>query len=138
MIESQQAQNGGVQIVDMHFVLGGGETKFIRRAVDVAAAHAAARQPHAEAVMIMVASIDLAGIGAGFGQLDRRSPPELATSNDQRILQHAALFQVLQQRANGLICLASKSAMINLDVVVAVPRLAVAVPDLHEPHAALD
>ena len=38
VIEAQELQNRGVQIVDMHFVLDRGESEFIRRAVDVTAA----------------------------------------------------------------------------------------------------
>ena len=48
------------------------------------------------------------------------------------------MFQVLQQRADGLVALLGELPMLHLDVVVAVPRLAFAVPDLHEAHAALD
>ena len=53
--------------------------------------------------MIMVAAVDFAGVGAGLGQFDRWSPPEFAAPNDERVLEHAALLQVLQQGANGLI-----------------------------------
>ena len=43
----------------MNFVLDRLKPKFIRRAVNVAALHAAACQPHGEAIVIMVAPIDL-------------------------------------------------------------------------------
>ena len=44
----------------------------------------------------------------------------------------------MSSAAIGLVALAGQLAVVDLDVVVVVPRLAVAVPDLHEPHAALD
>src|SRR5439155_6638883 len=56
VVKTEQCQNGGVEVVNMYFVLDGLETKFVGRAVDTAAAHAAARQPHREAVVVVVAS----------------------------------------------------------------------------------
>src|SRR6185295_5075962 len=63
---------------------------------------------------------------------------EFTAPDDQCVLQHAALLQILQQSANRLIALAGKLAVVDLDVVVAVPRLALAVPDLHEAHTTLE
>lgn len=67
MIETQQPEDGGVQVMNVDLIFDGLETKFIGCAVDVAAPHAAARQPHAEPIVIMVAAIDLPGVGAGLG-----------------------------------------------------------------------
>ena len=138
VIKAQQPQDRGVQIMHMHGFLGGGESEFIRRAVNVAALHSAARHPHREAVVVMIAAIDLALVRSGCRQLDRGRSAELSTPDDERIFEHPALLQVLQERADRLIALLREAAMIFLDVIMAVPWLARPVPDLHEPHATLD
>ena len=88
--------------------------------------------------MVVVAAVDLARVRARLRQLDRRRPAELAAPNDQRLVQHAAGFQIRQQSADRLVALTGQPAMVDFDVVVTVPRLALPVPDLHEPHAAFD
>ena len=87
--------------------------------------------------MVVVAAVDLARVRAGLRQLDRRRAAELAAPDDQRVLQHAALLQVLEQRRDALVALLREAAVVDGDVVVVVPRLALAVPDLHEAHALL-
>src|SRR6185436_17976839 len=78
------------------------------------------------------------GVRAGRRHLDRRGPAELAAPDDQRVLEHPALLQVLEERAERLVELAAKAAMADFEVVVVVPRLAGARPDLDEAHALLD
>ncbi len=119
-------------------LLHGLEAKVVRRAVDVSAFHPAAREPGGEAVMIVIAPVDLAGVRARRGHLDRRRASEFAAADDERLLEQAALFQVFQKRADRLVALAGQLPVIHLDVVVVVPRLTLAVPNLHEAHAALD
>ena len=65
VVEAQQVQDRGVQVVDVDRVLDGLEAELVGRAVDVAALDAAAGQPHGEAVVVVVAAVDLAGVGAG-------------------------------------------------------------------------
>ena len=62
VIETEQSQNSRVQIVDVHRLFLGGETELVRRPVNRAALHAAARQPDGEPVVVMVAAVLLAGI----------------------------------------------------------------------------
>ena len=62
VIEAEQFENRRVQVVNVNFVLSRRETKLIGRAMNVAAFDAAACHPHREAVVIMIAAIDLAGI----------------------------------------------------------------------------
>src|SRR6059058_6030858 len=63
VVESEQPENGGVQVMHVDLVFDGLKTKFVRGAVNVAAPHTAARHPHREAVMVVVASVYFAGIG---------------------------------------------------------------------------
>src|SRR5579859_3436400 len=138
VIETEQGENGGVEVVDVHLVLHGGETVIVRRAVNVPAFDATTGQPHGKPVGIMVAAIDLAGIGTRRWQFNGGSAAKFSAPDDQRVFQHAALFEVLEQRADGLIAFLRQPFMIDLEVVMVVPRLAGAVPDLHEANAALE
>src|SRR5438034_2922458 len=71
VVETEQPEDRRVKVMDVNFVFDGLKPEFIRRTVNIPASHAAARQPHAKAVMIMIATVNLAGIGTRFGQLDR-------------------------------------------------------------------
>ena len=57
MIESQQVQDGGVHIVNMHAILDGVIAEFIGCAVDEPRLNPAARHPHRIAVGIVVATV---------------------------------------------------------------------------------
>jgi hypothetical protein len=84
VIESEQVEDRGMEVVDVDFVFDGLEAEFIRGAMDRAAFDTTARQPHAEAVMVVVAAVDLAFVGARGGQLDRGRAPELAAGHGVR------------------------------------------------------
>ena len=60
------------------------------------------------------------------------SPPQTTSVSSQQ----AARLQVAQQRGDGPVAVAGVGAVVD-DVVVVVPRLVVAVVDLHHAHAAL-
>ena len=62
------------------------------------------------------------------------SPPQRISVSSNR----PQLLEVGEQGADRLVALAGELGVVDFDVVVVVPRLALAVPDLHEPHAALD
>jgi hypothetical protein len=67
MIEAKQLQKSRMQIVDVDRIFDRLETKIISRAVDISAAHTSTRQPHCEAVMVVIATVDFAGIRARCG-----------------------------------------------------------------------
>src|SRR5262245_14612294 len=56
VIETEQVQHGRMEVVDARAIFGGLETELICRAINDAALHPAAREPHAEAVMIVIAA----------------------------------------------------------------------------------
>ena len=85
----------------------------------------------------MIATVHLPLVVAGRRQFHRRRSAELAAPQYERILEHASLFQVLQQRADRLVAFLCQLAMIDLDVVVIVPGLPCPVPDLDEAHTLL-
>ena len=107
VVEAQQVQDRRVQIVDVDVVLDGREAELVGGAVDVAALHAAAGQPHREAVVIVVAAVDLAGIRPGCGSstvgVRPNSPPQITSVSSSM----PALLEIGRAaRAIGLVAFA--------------------------------
>ena len=59
VVEAQQVQHRGVQVVNVNGVFDRREAEFVGGAVDRAPFHAASRQPAGEAVMVVVAAVEL-------------------------------------------------------------------------------
>ena len=74
--------------------------EFVRRAVRDAALDAAAGEEQREAEDVVVAP----------GALAHRRAAELAAPNDQRVVQHAALLEILDQSGRGLVVSCRASA----------------------------
>jgi hypothetical protein len=62
VIESEQMQHRGMQVVHGHTIFDRFESEFIRRAMHIATADATTRHPDREAVMIVVAAVDLSRV----------------------------------------------------------------------------
>ena len=75
VVDAQQVQHRGVQVVDVDLVLHRPEAVVVGGAVDLAAAHAAARQPHGEAVGVVVAAGRSCPARWGCGRTRRPRPP---------------------------------------------------------------
>ena len=78
VVNAQQMQDGGVQIMHVETVLHGPQAEFVRFADHLAAFHAAAGHPHGEAGGIMVATIALLAHGCAA---------EFTPPDHQRIIQ---------------------------------------------------
>src|SRR5437867_3226764 len=85
MVDAKQVQDGGVQVVNGRDVLHSLVAEVIGCAVTESLFYASPRQPHGEAVWIVIAAI------GPF--LERRHAPKLRHPNNQRALQKAAPFQ---------------------------------------------
>jgi hypothetical protein len=86
VVEAQQVQHRGMQVVHVDFVLDGGKSELIRRPDGLAALDASPRHPNAEASRIVIAARStLAG----------RRAAELAAPDDERLVEQAAGFEVL-------------------------------------------
>src|SRR5437879_2470245 len=83
----------GVQMLHVVAVRGGFHAQLIGFAGAYSAFDAAAGHPHGEAVRVVVAAIAGAVGGAS----------EFAAPNDQRFIQKASLFQVLEETCNRFI-----------------------------------
>ena len=93
VIEAQQVQDRGVEVVDRADVLDRLVAELVGRAVAEAALHARAGQPDGEALRVVVA--------AAGALLERRHAAELGDPDDQRVVEQAALFQVVSSAAAG-------------------------------------
>ena len=81
------------------------------------ALHAAAGQPKAKAVHVVVAP-GAEFVAAGLGE---RRTTEFAGEQDERVLEHAALLEVLDERGDGLIDADGFTVVVAAHVLVAVP-----------------
>ena len=75
-------QDGGVEVVEMHFVFDCGNTVLIGSAVAHSAFDSAAGHPETESTGIVVTSV---------GSLDMGGTAELAAPDDKSFLEHAPL-----------------------------------------------
>ena len=89
-----------MDVGDVVPVLDGVETELVGRAVNDAAPDAAAGEPDAEAVDVVVAAVTA---------LRARGAAELGGEDHERVIQQAALFQILQQAADGAVYLLGKT-----------------------------
>src|SRR5688572_29455804 len=129
MIQAEQPQDGGVDIVDMRGALDSAKADLIRRADGLAASDASAGEPHGEAPWIVVTAIAL---------FIKRSTAEFTAPDDERLLQHASAFQVFKQRGDRLVRSLAPLLMIAFQVAVRIPAGAGTAIDLDEADAALD
>src|SRR5256885_13789905 len=96
-------QQGCMKIMHVDFILDDIETKLIGSAEGDARFDAAAGHPHGEGLGMMVAAQLAACIGIA---LNHRSTAELPTPKHERIIQQAALLEVLDERGAGLVSFA--------------------------------
>jgi hypothetical protein len=99
VIEAKQFEQGGVEIMDMDLIGGGVEPEFVRFAQGDARFDTATGHPHGEAIGMMIAAI--------ISALDHGSAAEFAAPHNQRIVEHAALLEVLDQGCAGLVGVAT-------------------------------
>lgn len=114
VIDAQQVEDGGVDVVNLCRVVAIQRlvAPLVGRPVADAAFNAAAAQPVGEDERVMVAS--LAALGAGHAAEFRR--PE-----DDRVIKHPSLFQVLQQRSRSNRHASRQRTVVSLDIFMAIP-----------------
>ena len=80
VVEAQQVEDRGVQVGDLDAVFDGVIAQLVGGAVSLAAFDAAAGQPQAEALLVVVAAI---------ASLADRGPAEFASPDDERAVEQA-------------------------------------------------
>ncbi len=130
VVEAEQTQQGDVEVADVRFAFDRFHAEFVGLTNGVTRVAAATGEPDGHGVGVVVATVGGAAAYAVVG-----SAAKLAAPDDERTLQQAALFEVGDERSDGLVHAAHEIAMGALDIVVAIPR---AIVELHEAHAFLD
>src|SRR5262245_6096928 len=100
MIESEQVQQRRMKVMDVHLVLSRRETELIRGAVHDPFLESSAGQPHREAIRVVITAVHHAGVCAQVRKFDRWRAAEFSTKDHQRLVEKAALLQILEQRSN--------------------------------------
>src|SRR5262245_35342626 len=103
VVDPEQVQNRGVQIVQVHRIFGDVVAEVVGAAVFDAAANAATRQPHRETAAMMIAP------HARIAELTlaENRAAEFGQKHDERIGQEAALLEVPEERRRRLIDVAA-------------------------------
>lgn len=102
-VNAHQMQYRGVQVANVDGIFDDIVTEFVCGPVHRATFNAGTGQPNAKALGMVVAAIRFFG---EFSLAVNRSP-ELATPDNQRIIKHAALFEILDERRRGLVDVAT-------------------------------
>ena len=130
VIQAELVEQRGVQIMNVDGIAGDVVAEVVGLAVHDAGPDAAAGHPHGEAATVVITAV----IGRFEFALGVDGAAKFAAPHDERVLQHAALFQVADECGAGLIHVAALQAQVAGQVVVLVPA---AVVELDEAHAAL-
>src|SRR5260370_15911316 len=94
VVDSQEMEQGGVQVVNLDLVFDDEVAVVVGGAVDGSALAAATGQPDRETKGIVIAAVRALGHGC---------TAELTAPQDQGLLQQAARLQVLEQTGDGLV-----------------------------------
>ena len=114
-----------MEVVNADRVLDRCVAEIVRGAVGEALLDSAAGEHERKALDVMVAAA---------APLRHRRPPEFAAPDDQRVVQHAALLEVRDQRRGGLVHFFGLEHQVVPDITVMIP---VAMVQLNESHAPL-
>ena len=131
MIDAEEMQDGGVQVVHVHGILGHVVAEVVGLAVTGAGLHAAAGHPHGEATRVVVAT----GFGAVPLALAGDAAAELASPHDERVLEQSATLEVLDQGGAGLVGITATRGAPGGESAVVIP---VRMEELDEADAAFD
>ena len=97
--------------------------------MDVAAFHTGSGHPDAVAARVVIAAVIVAGEHA----LRIHRAPKLAAPDDERVIEHAAFFELGQKRGGGLVGVVALAFDATGQVVVLVPAAMVELDEAHTP-----
>ena len=129
VVDAKQVQDGGVNVMDMHFIHGCLESKFIALSVGGATTCSTSCEEHAKAMGVVVTSVAI---------FTHRCAAKFASPNNERIIEHSPLFQIADERGDGAVNVRRELPCGGVVVRVGIPRLSVAIIDLHESDASFD
>ena len=95
VVEAEEVEDGGVEVVDVDFVFDGVEAEFVGFSVGEAAFDAASGEDHGEGVGVVVSAV--------VAELVHGGAAEFAAPDDEGFVEHAALFEVGDEGGAGLV-----------------------------------
>src|SRR3954471_3561307 len=110
-------QGGGLEVMDVDRVAGDVVAVVVGFAVGEAGLDAAAGHPEGEAAAVVVAAV----VVLGEGPLGVDGAAEFASPDDQRLVQQAAVPQVLDEGGGGAVHVAALAADLAGEATVLVP-----------------
>ena len=113
VIEAEEVEDGGVEVVDGGDIDGGAAAEFVGLAIADAAFDTGAHHPGGEGVGVVIASAGaflMGGHAAEFGAPD-----------DEDIVQHAALFEIGEEGGGGLIEDGTMAFVVGFEGFVGIP-----------------
>ena len=136
-IEAELRENQCLQIADADGIFSDVVAEFVGLAVNLSALDATARHHHRERERMMIAADE---IDARVVVLLHGRAAEFAAPDDQRRIQQAALFQVLDQPREGAVDLLNLDRQNRWDVFAGADAMVVPAPvvELNEAHTAFD
>ena len=127
VIDSQQVQERGVEVVDVQAIAGDVVAEFVGLAVHDAGLHAAAGHPNAEAAGMMIAAEIRLNLALAIIRASK-----LAAPDNKRVVEQATAFQIFDECRGGLIGFAAESWDRTGQAAVMIPILVI---ELNKPHA---
>src|SRR5439155_23854937 len=124
VIDTQRIEHGGMEIVHRNRVLDGSVAEVVGGAEGGSTLDAPAGEHKGEAFDVVIAAVAPLGHGCS---------PKLTSKHHEGILEHVALFQVLDQCGGGPVRFLRFNGDVGLDSPVVVP---IPVVELDEPHTA--
>ena len=121
----QTVQKGGVEVVDMDLVLRGEVTELVGGTVNEARSYSPSRQPHGEAMRVVVPASSLPA-ALGHGGAAEFSPPD-----DEGIVQQTPLAQVREEGGNALVDGLAADGVFLADGSMGIPALIVELDEAH-------
>ena len=134
MVESHEMEDRCMEVMDMDPVLYCGQAEIVSRPVAEAGFHSTPGHEHREAVGVVIPTGALA-------VLSRWLATELTAPDDQGLIEHPALLEILDQSRDGLVGIAGMNAVVAFEAAVGIPVIIVMRPtgvDLDKANAALD
>ena len=129
VVDAEEVKDGGVDVVDIDGSFDGEVAEVVEHAVAGAGTQTSAGHPDGEAPGMMVAAWFSA---TAFGVW---RAAKLGSEDDERVLQQASAFQILQETSDGSVDGAGVLGVLFLQLAVLVPAVT---NDLDEANSALE
>ena len=94
MIHAEKVKTGGMEIVNVDFIIDYTEPELIRSSVGEPAFHPAAGHPDGKAFFVMIAARGRLCPGAGVVFLNHRRAAKFTAPDDESLIEETTLFEI--------------------------------------------